>query len=232
MDISASTALVTGANRGFGKQLATELLARGATVYAAARKPDTIDLPGVIPVALDITDPLSVQAAAKATGDVNLLINNAGLSTGASLLTGSVADIRLELDTHFFGTLDVVRAFVPQIEARGGGSILNMLSVLSWFSSLTAGAYSAAKGAQWQLTNGLRQELAPRHIRVAALHVGYMDTDLTAGITAPKSNPADIARIAIDGIAADSYEIVADEVSRTVQSGLSAGVSALYPQLV
>ena len=231
MDISTSTALVTGANRGFGKKLAAELLTRGAKVYAAARKPESVDLPGAIPIALDITDPASVRAAVEATGDVNLLINNAGLTTRSPLLTGDVADIRLEMDTHFFGTLDVIRAFVPQLEARGGGSILNVLSVLSWFSSDASGAYSAAKGAEWQLTNALRLELAPRHIRVAGLHVGYMDTDMTSVISAPKANPADIAILAVDAIAADAYEIIADDTSRTVQAGLSVGVSAIYPQL-
>ncbi|HEY4022388.1 MAG TPA: SDR family oxidoreductase [Pseudonocardiaceae bacterium] len=232
MDISTSTALVTGANRGLGRRLVTELLARGAKVYAAARKPEAIDLPGAIPVALDITDPASVDAAVKATGDVNLLINNAGSSTGSALLTGDLADIRLEMDTHFFGTLGVIRAFAPQIEARGGGSILNVLSVLSWVSTPTSGGYSSAKGAEWQLSNALRLELAPRRIRVAGLHVGYMDTDMAAAVTAPKSDPAEIAKLALDGIAADAYEVVADDVSRTVRAGLSVGVGQLYPQLV
>ena len=232
MDISTSTALVTGANRGLGRRFAAELLARGAKVYAGARKPETVDLPGAIPVALDITDPASIDAAVRATGDVNLLINNAGLSTRSPLLTGDPADIRLEMETHFFGTLGVIRAFVPQIEARGGGSILNVLSVLSWFASATSGGYSSAKGAQWQLTNALRVELAPKNIRVAGLHVGYLDTDMAADITAPKSDPAAIAKLALDAIAAGDYEIVADETSRTVKAGLSVGVSAIYPQLV
>ena len=232
MDISTSTALVTGANRGFGRQLATVLLSRGAKVYAAARNPESIDLPGAIPIALDITDPATVRAAVEATGDVNLLINNAGIATRSPLLTGDIADIRLEMDTHFFGTLDVIRAFVPQIEARGGGSILNVLSVLSWFSNAASGAYSASKGAEWQLTNALRLELAPRGIRVAGLHVGYMDTDMAAPITTPKANPADIATLAVDAIAEDAYEIVADDTSRRVQAGLSVGVRAIYPQLV
>ncbi|HJP73802.1 MAG TPA: SDR family oxidoreductase [Pseudonocardiaceae bacterium] len=232
MNISTSTALVTGANRGFGRALAAELLSRGATVYAAARTPETVDLPGAIPVALDITDPASVAAAVEATGDVNLLINNAGLTTGSSLLTGDIADIRLEMDTHFFGTLGVIRAFAPQIEARGDGTILNVLSALSWFAGPTSGAYSSAKGAEWQLTNALRLELAPKNIKVSGLHVGYMDTDMAASVTAPKSNPADIAKLTVDGIANGDLEIIADEISKQVQGGLGGGVRALYPQLV
>jgi NAD(P)-dependent dehydrogenase (short-subunit alcohol dehydrogenase family) len=232
MDLSTSTVLVTGANRGLGRALAAELLSRGASVYAAARNPDQVDLPGAKPIALDITDPASVAAAAQATGDVTVLINNAGSSTGTDLLTGGLDDIRLEMDTHFLGTLSVVRGFAPQIAAGGGGAILNILSALSWFSFPESGAYCAAKSAQWSLTNALRLQLADQGIRVAGLHVGYMDTDMTRTVTAPKSDPADIARIAADGIAADAYEIVADDISRQVQSGLAAGVTALYPQLL
>src|ERR1700754_4372859 len=156
------TALVTGANRGLGKRFATQLVERGAKVYAAARRPETIDIPGVIAVQLDITDPESVARAASLAGDVNVLINNAGVSTQSSLLTGSIEDVRLEMETHYFGTLGVTRAFAPIIEANGGGSILNVLSVLSWLHAPEFGAYSAAKAASWAMTDALRQELAPR----------------------------------------------------------------------
>ena len=231
MNITGSTALVTGANRGLGRHLAAELLARGATVYAGARNPDSVDLPGAKVVQLDITNPASVAAAAEVAGDITLLINNAGSSTGSGLLGGDLESIRLEMDTHYFGTLSVVRAFAPKITANGGGSILNILSVLSWVSFPAVGAYCAAKSAEWSLTNALRSELAEQNIRVAGLHVGYMDTDMTASLTAPKANPADIAKIALDGIEAGAYEIVADQTSRQVLAGLSGGVAALYPQL-
>ncbi|WP_179806470.1 SDR family oxidoreductase [Micromonospora purpureochromogenes] len=231
MDISATTALVTGANRGFGRALARELLARGATVYAAARNPDLIDLPGARPLALDITDPASVAAAAATAGDVTLLVNNAGSSTGADLLTGDLDQIRLEMETHYLGTLSVVRAFAPVLERNGGGTILNVLSALSWFALPTDGAYVAAKAAEWGLTNSLRLTLAPAKIRVAGLHVGFMDTDMTRAVTAPKADPAQVAAYAVDHLAADAYEIVADDVSRDVRARLSGGVAALYPQL-
>jgi NAD(P)-dependent dehydrogenase (short-subunit alcohol dehydrogenase family) len=231
MDLSTSTVLVTGANRGLGRALAAELLHRGATVYAAARNPDQIDLPGAKPVALDITDPASVAAAADATGDVTVLINNAGISTGTDLLTGDPDNIRREMDTNFYGTLSVVRSFAPQIAANGGGAILNILSALSWYSFPAIGAYCASKSAQWSLTNSLRVQLADQNIRVAGLHVGYMDTDMAAAATAPKTAPAQVARLAADAIAAGSYEIVVDDTSRQVQAGLAAGAAALYPQL-
>jgi NAD(P)-dependent dehydrogenase (short-subunit alcohol dehydrogenase family) len=231
MDIAGSTALVTGANRGFGRHLAGELLARGATVYAGARNPDSVELPGARPLAIDITDPASIAAAVEIAADVTLLINNAGASTGADLLTSDLDTIRVELDTHFYGTLAMIRAFAPQISANGGGSILNILSALAWLSFPEIGAYCAAKSAEWSLTNALRAQLADRQIRVAGLHVGYMDTEMAASVTSAKTNPADIAKIAIDGIEADLYEILADDVSRHVQAGLAGGVAALYPAL-
>jgi NAD(P)-dependent dehydrogenase (short-subunit alcohol dehydrogenase family) len=231
LDLATTTALVTGANRGFGRHLAEQLVARGATVYAAARNPDSVDLDGVRALRLDVTDPTSVAAAAATAGDVTLLINNAGISTGASLLTGDVTDVRREFDTHVFGTLDVTRAFVPVIEANGGGAVLNVLSALSWISLPGVGGYCAAKSAEWSMTNALRVELAPRGIHVSGLHVGYMDTDLTARVDAPKSDPAVIAKLTLDELAAGAGEIVADDVSRQVLAGLSGGVAALYPDV-
>jgi NAD(P)-dependent dehydrogenase (short-subunit alcohol dehydrogenase family) len=141
MQINGATALVTGANRGLGRHLAQQLRDRGAIVYAAARQPDQVDLPGVTPIALDITDPVSLATAVQAAKGVSILVNNAGSSTGASLLKGDLADIRLEMDTHYFGTLAVVRAFAPEMAAHEQSAILNVLSVLSWISFPDAGAY-------------------------------------------------------------------------------------------
>jgi NAD(P)-dependent dehydrogenase (short-subunit alcohol dehydrogenase family) len=231
MDINGKTALVTGANRGLGRHMAAQLRDRGATVYAAARNPATVDLPGVTPIALDITHPASVAAAAAATSGVAILVNNAGSSTSSSLLTGDPADIRLEMDTHFFGTLAVIRAFAPQLAAQESSAVLNILSALSWVTFPHTGAYCAAKSAEWSLTSALRLELAPQGTRVSSLHVGYMDTDMSRDVDAPKSDPAVIAKLAVDGIEAGDAEIIADEVSRQVQAGLSSGVAGLYPQV-
>jgi NAD(P)-dependent dehydrogenase (short-subunit alcohol dehydrogenase family) len=230
MEIEGSTALVTGANRGLGRHLAEQLLERGATVYAGARNPGSIELPGVIPIALDVTDPASIAAAAETVADVSLLINNAGSYTGASLVDGPLADVRLEMETHYFGTLAVTRAFAPQLAAAGSSAVLNVLSVLSWVTLAGYGAYSAAKSAEWSLTNALRVELAGQGTQVSALHVGFMDTDMVRQVDAPKSDPALVAALALQGIEAGELEILADDLSRRVQSGLSAGVTGLYPQ--
>jgi len=232
MQIAGSVALVTGANRGLGRRFTQALLDRGAAkVYATARNPAAVDIRGAVPLALDITDPASVAAAAEATGDVTLLINNAGTLTGAGLLDGDLADIRLEMDTHYFGTLSVTRAFAPILAGNGGGAILNVLSVLSWLSVPPSGAYAAAKSAEWSLTNALRQQLAPAGTLVTSLHVGFMDTDMTAHVDEPKSDPGVIAGLALDGVEAGEYEVVADERSRQVKATLSGPVTGTYPWL-
>ena len=227
MDISTSVAVVTGANRGLGRHLAAQLLERGAKVYAAARNPEDVDLPGAIPLQLDVTDPASVAAAAAVATDATLLINNAGSSTGSPLLGGDLAKIRLEMETHYFGTLAVTDAFAPILRANGGGAILNVLSVLSWYHPGQLGAYTAAKAAEWALTDAVRDQLSTDGITVSALHVGYMDTDMAASIPADqKIDPALVAKQALDGVADGRPEILADDLTRGVKSSLSTALQS------
>jgi NAD(P)-dependent dehydrogenase (short-subunit alcohol dehydrogenase family) len=231
MDIRNSVAVVTGANRGLGRHLAAELVKRGAKVYAGARNPASIDLPDVVPLQIDITDPASVAAAAVVASDATLLVNNAGIDTHTDLLDGDLDKIRLDMETSYFGTLQATRAFAPVIEANGGGGVLNVLSVLSWVHVAPHEAYAAAKAASWAMTNSLRLRLAAKGMQTTALHVGYMDTDMVANIDSPKGDPAVVAALALDGVQAGAHEVLADELSRTVQAGLAGGVAALYPQL-
>ncbi|MFF0161212.1 SDR family oxidoreductase [Streptomyces sp. NPDC005263] len=222
MELKDAVVVVTGANRGLGRHLATQLLERGAKVYAAARRPETVDLAGVTPLRLDVTDEESIRAAARVASDATLLVNNAGISTATPLIAGGVDAVRLEMETNFFGPLAVTRAFAPVIEGNGGGAVLNILSVLSWLHPAGLGSYAAAKAAAWALTNATREELAPRGIAVSALHVGYMDTDMAAVIPAEqKVDPADVAAQALTGIEQGLPEILADETTRYVKQGLA-----------
>lgn len=233
MQIANSVALVTGANRGIGRHFARQLVQRGAAkVYATARNPELVDLPGVEVLRLDVTDPASVGAAAAAASDVTLLINNAGILTGQNLVTGDPAMIRMEMDTHFFGTLEVIRAFAPVLARNGGGAILNVLSALSWISYDGATAYSAAKAAQWSLTNGVRLELAAQGTLVTGLHLATTDTDMTASVDGPKNDPADVVRAGLDGIEAGRIEVLADHNVIALKAALSEDPSTLYPQVV
>lgn len=223
MDFTNTVAVISGANRGLGRHLAAQLIERGAKVYAGARNPASVDLPGAIPLGLDITDPTSIQRASEVATDVTLFISNAGIDTRTRLIDGPFENVRRELETHLFGTLTTLRAFAPVIERNGGGRILNVLSVLSWAHVSKHGAYSVAKAAEWAMTDVLREELADKGIGVSALHVGYLDTDMAADVPAEqKQDPAGIAKIALDGLATDTTEIIADEFSRQVKASLSA----------
>lgn len=233
MNIEGTVALVTGANRGLGAAFCRALLDRGAAkVYAGARDLATLDLDGVEPVQLDVTSADDVAAAAQRCSDVTLLVNNAGIGTGTSILADdALNNARREFETNVFAPLALSRAFAPTLAANGGGAIVNVLSVLSWLSMPSTAIYCASKAAGWSLTNALRQELAAQHTQVLGLYVGYIDTDMAAGIEAPKSDPADVAGQTLDGVESGAHEVLADDISRHVRAALSSDLTALYPQL-
>ncbi|MEU3512701.1 SDR family oxidoreductase [Streptomyces longwoodensis] len=228
--IKGAVVLVTGGSRGLGRAFVDELFARGAAkVYATARDPHTVTHPDAVPLALEVTDPDSVAAAAARAQDATVLVNNAGVSLGGSFLDSPVEDVRRAFETNFYGPLLVTRAFVPVLERNGGGHVLNVHSVLSWLG--VAGPYSATKAALWSQSNSLRLELRPRGIAVTGLHVGYVDTDMAADVDAPKSDPRDVAARALDGVESGAHEVLADDISRQVKAGLAGDLALLYPQL-
>ena len=221
MEIKNSVALVTGANRGLGRAFAQRLLDRGARkVYATARRPETVDLPGVEVLALDVTDPASVRAAARAASDVSLLVNNAGISTGTDLVTGSLDVVRRELETNVFGGLTMIRELAPTLAAHGGGAVVNVLSAMSWFGVKGGNAYHLSKAAAWAMTNGVRLELADQGTLVTAVHLGLADTDMSAGWHVAKISPSDLADAALDGVETGSAEVLADQWSRDIKARL------------
>jgi NAD(P)-dependent dehydrogenase (short-subunit alcohol dehydrogenase family) len=232
MEIRNEIALVTGANRGIGQSFVAELQRRGVRkIYAAARRPETVDVPGVVPLRLDITDAASVARAAATAADTTLLINNAGLSTFATLTGGAESDIRLEMETNYFGTLRMVRAFAPVLAEAGGGAVLNVLSVMAWMAYEHSNSYSASKAAAWALTNGIRLELAGQGTQVTGLAMAGVDTDMMAGIEADKTDPAVIARAALDGVEAGAWEVLADEQTARWKARIGDDPALLYPQL-
>ena len=233
MKIQDSVALVTGANRGLGLAFVQELLAKGAKkIYAAARDPSSINIPGVHPVKLDVTNSADILAVAKAYPDINLLINNAGIIRGQAFLSeNAIQAARDELETNFFGPLALSQALAPTLEKNGGGAIVNVLSVLSWVSMPAAATYGASKSAAWALSNGLRVELHNQGTQVLALHVGYMDTDMAKGVNAPKAKPEDVVRQVLEALEAGKTEVLADEFSVQIKQGLSLPAGTLEMSL-
>ena len=228
MQIANAVVLVTGANRGIGLAFARIALERGARrVYAAARDPASVTLPGVVPIQLDVTDADQVARAARECGDVNIVINNAGIAEpGGFLADAGLASARRQLETNFFGTMRIAQAFAPVLARNGGGALLNVLSIASWINRPQLGVYGASKSAAWALTNGLRHELRAQGTQVLGLHMGFVDTDLTRSMDVAKSSPEAIVRLALDGLESGADEVLADELTRQVKQSLSSSAPA------
>lgn len=224
MKIENSVALVTGATRGIGLAFARELLNRGARkVYAAARDPASITLPGVHALRLDVNRPEEVASAVAQAGDVTLLINNAGIAQPGGFLADDSEEVaRRIFETNFFSMLRMSKAFAPVLKGNGGGALLNVLSVASWVNGGELAAYSASKSAAWSLTNSLRNELLAQQTQVLGLHMAYVDTDLTRGFDVPKTSPEKIVQRALDGLEAGHDEVLADELTVMVKNGMTA----------
>jgi NAD(P)-dependent dehydrogenase (short-subunit alcohol dehydrogenase family) len=208
MRIEGAVALVTGSNRGLGKAFVTALTERGARVHATTRAD------------LDITDPAQVEAAARRCGDVNLLINNAVSATMSPVLSApTMAVARQEMETNYFGTLAMCKAFAPVLAANGGGALVNMLSIVSFFSYPGMGSLCASKSAAWSLTNTIRLEL-PETL-VVGVHAGFIDTRLAEGFDVPKHRPEHIAGLVLDAVEAGQEEVLADDRTRAAKRALS-----------
>jgi NAD(P)-dependent dehydrogenase (short-subunit alcohol dehydrogenase family) len=232
MKIKGSVALVTGANRGLGRAYAAELVSRGAAkVYAAARDPAAVTEPGVTPIALDITDQERVAQVAQDCADVSLLVNNAGVLKYSTFINAPNLDAaRAEMEVNYFGTLSMCRAFAPVLAANGGGAIVNMLSVTSFYTNPLDASYGASKAAAWSLTNGVRLELHHQGTLVVAVHASFIDTDMAALATnVAKDTPESVARQACDAVEAGQVEVLADERTRTVKAELSRDHELIYP---
>jgi len=217
--ITPRAALVTGANRGLGAALVEALLAAGVPrIYAGYRStpalPDPPSRPGVIYLPLDVTQPGQVAAAVEAAPDVDFLINNAGVLPRGGPLEVSEQGLQDALDVNYLGPLRMVRGFLPVLERNGEGTILNILSLLSFFMATDFVAYCASKWAGRAMTEALAAELAPRGVRVLAAYPGGIDTDMLAHLPATKSKPADVAAAIIASALRGESEIFPDPESQ------------------
>ena len=224
MQIQGTIALVTGANRGIGEAFAQALLERGAAkVYAGVRDIATVRAADsrLVPVQLDVTDADRVAAVAQELGDVELVVNNAGIARPGTPLSAELDAARAELEVNYLGLIATTQAFAPVLAANGGGAFVNVLSVGSWIGSPILSTYSASKSAAWNFTNSARVELKRQGTHVVGVHVGFVDTDLTAALDVDKIAPAAVAAAALDAVEAGEPEAVVDDFSRQVKAGLS-----------
>lgn len=230
--VSGARVLVTGANRGLGRVFAQTLLDRGAAiVYAGARDPAEVTIDGAEPVRLDITSAEDVAAAAARCADVDILINNAGLMRFAPVLAApDIGAAREEMETNYFGTLRMCRAFAPLLAANGGGALVNILSIVSWFANPLNSSYCASKSAAWSLTNAARIELRRQGTLVTGVFAGVIDTEMGAAFPhLPKVSPQSVVDQALDGIEAGAEEVLCDDRTRSVKAALPDDLALIYP---
>ncbi len=237
MKIQDTIALVTGANRGLGRELVQQLLAAGAAkVYAAARDAGAVaDLASAHPgrvetLALDITQPAQVEAARARCTDVKLLVNNAGINRGQGLLAAaSLADAEAEVRTNYLGTLAMCRAFAPQLGADG--AIVNVLSILAKVALPAMGSLCASKAASLRMTEGVRAELAARGTLVMAVMTGAVDTDMSRDFQGPKSSTADVAKAVLAGLEKGDEEVYLGDMAAWINDAMTKDPKGLEREL-
>ncbi|MGH1467374.1 MAG: SDR family oxidoreductase [Bdellovibrionales bacterium] len=218
MKIEKKIAFVSGANRGIGKALVDELLKNGVEkVYAGARS--TASLPNwaddrVVPIELDITNKEQVEAVAKQTSDANLLINNAGVASFSSILDGPMDNVESDMNTNYFGTLNMVRSFTPNLEKLSEAAIVNIVTIGAFVNFPVIGGYCASKAAVFSMSQAARMELAPKGIAVHTVNPGPIDTDMTKSFDADKTSPEVTAANIISELKAGTVDIFPDPGSQ------------------
>ena len=233
-DITGKTALVTGANRGLGRAFAEALLEAGASkVYAAARDPSAVSDPRLARIRLDVTSSHDVAAAAAACGDVEILINNAGAMLSTAVLSeNSVDALRREMEVNVFGMLAMAKAFAPVLGRNGGGVIVNMLSVVSWYVYPFNSTYCATKHAAVAVTDGLRIQLKAQGTRVVAVYAGFIDTEMGASLSAgPKTSPQQVAERTLEGIHNGIDTVLADAPAESVWKAVREDPAQLHAEM-
>jgi NAD(P)-dependent dehydrogenase (short-subunit alcohol dehydrogenase family) len=218
MKIENKNIVVTGANRGIGAAIVRELLKhKVGKVYAAARKignlPDFGDA-RVVPLALDITDPKQVNAAAEKAKDTHILVNNAGTAHFGTTLDNTMDAVTADMNTNYYGTLAMMRAFVPVLHKNGAGLIANVSSTAGLAAFPAVGSYSASKAALHSLTQSARTELADRNIHVVGVYPGPIDTDMAKDFPMEKASAESTAQLIVAGMIAGDEYIFPDPMSK------------------
>lgn len=237
MKLDQSVALVTGANRGLGREFVEQLLAAGAArVYAAARdvaalQPLVDAYPGrVEALCLDITHADQIAAARARCADVTLLVNNAGINRGQGFISaGTLDDAQAEMATNYIGTLAMCRAFAPQL--AGGGALVNVLSILAKVTLPAMGSLCASKAASLRMTEGVRAELAAQGTQVLAVMSGAIDTDMSRGFEGPKSSAAEVVGATLAALAAGEEEVYVGDMPAWVNAAMAADSKGLEREL-
>ncbi|GAA1777714.1 oxidoreductase [Pseudarthrobacter sulfonivorans] len=194
-----ATWLITGCSTGLGRALAQAVLARGHNAVVTARDVTTVeDITAAHPdkalaLPLDVTDraqiTLAVDQAKARFGGIDVLVNNAGYGYRAAVEEADDADIRQLFDTNVFGTVDMIKAVLPDMRAQRSGSIVNISSIGARIKPAGSGYYSATKAALEGLSGSLHKELQPLGISVTVVEPGAFRTDFAGRSLTQSAKP-------------------------------------------
>jgi NAD(P)-dependent dehydrogenase (short-subunit alcohol dehydrogenase family) len=208
--------LITGANRGIGKSLVKAALEKGARkIYATSRVLGNMPNFGddrVLPLQLDITNKDQISKILEKTSDTQVLINNAASFHPGTILEGDLNEMLYDMNTNYFGTLQMMRAFVPILEKNAPARIVNIVSIAAYSPFPSIAGYAASKAALFSATLSARIELAKKGILVQMVNPGAIDTDMNKGSDWDMPAPDEITGIILTQVEADNLEIIPDEM--------------------
>ena len=238
MKLNEKTVVVTGASSGIGRAVALELARRGATLFLAARRSPELDSVAALcraqgvsatPVVTDVGDRDACRKLIDTAGRVDVLINNAGFAIFDPIESARPEELEAMMSTNFFGAVWCTQAVLPQMLARGDGTIVNVASIAGIMGYARMGGYCATKFAMIGFTESLRDEVLGRGVRVAMVCPGTTETEFF--VKAERGKMPGASRLIL-GI---SPERVARVICRTAEDGkyrrILPPVAALYMRM-
>lgn len=227
IEIENKTALITGANRGIGKAILESFLDSDvAKVYAAVRTISTADPliqkygSRVEAIQIDLSRPETIHSAADKATDVEIVVNNAGVLKNATPLDESAIDtLNFEMEINVGGLIRMAQAFVPVLQANGGGAFIQLNSIASMKNFVPFSTYSASKAAAYSITQGLRDLLSEQGTQVISVHPGPIATDMAdnAGLTEMAESPRLVADGIIEALRNGNFHVFPDTMAKQIE---------------
>lgn len=227
-DVQGKTALVTGSNRGIGKEIVDSFLQHGAAkVYAAVRNLNSaaglVEQHGdkVVPIQIDLGRPETITAAAATAKDAQIVVNNAGVLRNSTPLAADAIDsLDFEMKINVFGLMQMAQAFAPILKANGGGAFVQLNSAASMKCFANFATYSASKAAAYSITQALRDLLGQQGTAVLSVHPGPIATAMAdaAGLTEIAEPPSLVAEGIVAALKAGDFHLFPDSMAKQVGS--------------
>lgn len=223
--LAGADLLLIGGSGGIGSALARRLAREGVggIVAASPRPPAGGALPGIRHEVVNVADLASVQALAARLGErpPGIVINCAGVNGNQALFSpGDIANARREMEINYFGAMHVGQVFGSLLAARGGGTLLTLLSFLSLVNLPSIASYCASKAAAHSLNQALRAQLGPRGVRVCGVYPTAVDTAMSRGLQGSKMSAEELADAMVDFLQGEAEDLFPGEAAGARQAWL------------